>query len=355
VALSSHLSKSDPQAGRFSRLERDAKQHRTQTGYSYSHSLLAEESEVPEEKFEAWMAGDAVLRDDQADLMAVVSLLALWAGQPQPDPRKWPPRATRKRLYAIMRKLGGWLNNPKWSAPLITTIVGGLVVWAVSMSQTSDGSQPSSAESIPSVPFGYPVSRTNGDLSQCGTGWLFQRPIQEIKYTSLQGQDVATDEIWALHNGASDVNGGAYTIALQGYSATENVAIHDVRIKVLSRKPARAATAIYNSIGCGGALQVEDFTVQVDSPNPQLVAQNGATQFPYTISGTDIEYLVLDAATSPSDRDEYQFVYQIDWSQGSRQGTVTVMAPNGKPFTAAPVLPGSNTYYDGNGRWASGG
>jgi hypothetical protein len=62
--------------------------------------------------------------------------------------------------------------------------------------------------------------------------WLFPNSIQDIPYaSSLNSQDAATDEEWALRNGASDVNGGAYTITLLGTSAAENVVILGIRVK----------------------------------------------------------------------------------------------------------------------------
>jgi hypothetical protein len=344
-------------ASELSKLEREARRERARSDGKYSRSLLAEVSGVPEATFARWMAGDPVPGGDDGDLMAVVSILALWAGQPMPEPRAWLrlAAATRRRPDAsVWRRIGGLLKKPagRIAAAVGTVITGVATAVVIQLLTTSHNGQPPAAGTAPSVPFGYTVSRANGPVSEC-VGWLFPQPIQKIRYTSLQGsQNAAADEAWALRNGASDVNGGAYTITLQGNSAAENVAIRDVRIKVLSRNPARPGTVIYNGVGCGGGLTAEVFTVQVDSAGLQFVAQNGATKWPYTISGTDIEYLILDAQISKSDRDRYQFVYQIDWSQGSRQGTVTVVAPNGKPFTAVPVLPGSNEYYDADGHWA---
>lgn len=301
-----------------------------------------------------WLIGDAVPGDDDGDLMAVVSTLALWAKQPEPEPRRWLllAAATRKRQAAdTRRKLGGLLKKPAvWISGIITAViivVAGAVATAIVVPMITPGPAPQPA---PSVPFGYAAARTVGPASECA-GWLFPQPIQKIPYTDL-GQDADVDEKWALSNGAADVDGGAYTIALQGDSATDLVVIRAVYIKILSHKPAQAGTVIYNHLGCGGGLPTQLFTVQVDSPNPQFVAQNGAVQWPYTISTTP-EYLILDAQLSSSDKDEYQFVYQIEWSQGGRLNTVTVTAPNGKPFTAVPVLPGSSQYYGENGHWAS--
>jgi hypothetical protein len=363
VALGSHSSKGRPRddtlASELARLEGEAKRCRARAGDHYSHLLLAEASGVPEAKFAPWLTGDAVPGDDDGDLMAVISTLALWAGQPmKPEQRDWLPlaAATRKRRPARAgRKFGGFLTRTTaWIGTIVAGVIAGIVLIVVGPWFTPrSGIAPTSATGVSSVPFGHTVSRTNGRLGQCA-GWLFPQPIQKIPYTRLQGsQNVAADEKWALRNGGADVNGGAYTITLQGNSTTENVAIRDVRIKILSRKPTHAGTVIYNGLGCGGGLAEQVFTVQVDSPNPRFVAQNGATKWPYTISGTDIEYLIMDAGISPSNQDEYQFVYKIDWSQGSRQGTVTVSAPNGRPFTAAPLRPGSSTYHSDDGHWSS--
>lgn len=366
MAVGSHGPAGGPRdallASELAKLEVEARLHRAQAGGQYSRFLLAEVSGVPEATFVRWLSGDAVTGDDNGDLMAVVSTLALWAGQSEPERRRWLllAAATGKRQATGTKlKLSGLLRKPaNWISGIVTAViiaVAGAVATAIVMQMIapSPAPRPTSALGASSVPFGVTVSRTNGELSDCAS-WLFAQPIEKIPYRGLQGsQNAAADEAWALRNGAADVNGGAYTITLQGNSATDNVVIKDVRIEVLSRKAAQAGTAIYNASGCGGALTAQDFTVQVDSSDPVFVAQNRATRWPYTISSSDTEYLILDAQISPSDRDEYQFVYRIDWSQGSRQGTVTVPAPNGKPFTATPLLPGSMTYHSDNGHWSS--
>jgi len=362
VALGQHPSKGrlrgSTLTAELADLEGGARLRRARDENPYSRLLLSETSGVPEAKFAPWLAGEAASGDDDDDLMAVVSTLALWAGKPRPEQGHWlslAAAAREHRAAGALPKLRALLpRSAAWTASLVSALIVGIVAPIVVIEVTSGpGTQPTSGAGVPAVPFSYPVSRTNGSLGGCA-GWLFPQSIQKIPYTSLHGsQDAAADETWALRHGAADVDGGAYTIILQGDSATDNVVIMDVRIKILSRKPAQAGTVIYNQSGCGSALAVQDFTVQVDSPDPQFTAQNGAARWPYTISSTDEEDLILNASISPSDRDVYQFVYQIDWSQGSRQRTVTVTAPDGKPFTAAPLLPGSSGYYSGNGHWAS--
>jgi hypothetical protein len=205
----------------------------------------------------------------------------------------------------------------------------------------------------------YEISRTVDVEGGCEE-WLFPSRIEKIPYKSFSN---GGDEEWALDHGASDVDGGAYTVILENNSSTENVAIVGVRVKIISREPARAGTVIASGTGCSGTqtsaftvrlgvVTVNEFTVNLDSADPHLVPQGGAKLPPYFISGSNLEFLNLDAQISSS-RDEYQFVYQIEWAQGSRQGTTTILAPNGKPFTAAPAL-GSPVYHSGNGHWIRG-
>ena len=54
-----------------------------------------------------------------------------------------------------------------------------------------------------------------------------------------------------------------------------------------------------------------------------------------------------------TDKNEYLFVYEIDWSQGDRTETAEVYAPNGQPFAVTPDLINSPTYFIQNGRWKS--
>ena len=84
---------------------------------------------MPEAKFVPWLTGDAVPGDDDGDLMAVVRTLALWAGQPMPEPRDRLPLATATRTREAAdaeRKPGGLLTKSVGLiGGIITTVIGG--------------------------------------------------------------------------------------------------------------------------------------------------------------------------------------------------------------------------------------
>lgn len=360
---------SDTLASQLLRLENLARLARIQAGQQYSRAMLTTASGVPEVKFIAWLTGaevPAAPGADEGDLMTVVRVLALWAGQPQPQPEYWRAlsAADRKRAAPADEGRMRWLRVPGgWIAGIVAAVIAGVltpvlltVVMPASSSGTpaAGGGRSPNATGTPKVPFGYTVSRTDGPANAC-MGWYFPRPIQKIPINGYVNASSAEDEeMWALRNGGSDINGGTYTITLQGNTATRNVAIKDIRVKVISKEPAQPGTVVSGE-GCGGGLTVERFNVYVDEASPKFTPQSGATMWPYTISGTDIEYLLLDALLKGNSSPiQYKFVYQIDWAQGSRQGTVTVTAPNGKPFTAYKALPGTSTYFADNGHWIAG-
>ena len=202
------------------------------------------------------------------------------------------------------------------------------------------------------VPLSWVVTRSGNSDNECES-WLFPGPVSKIPVRNFQGaRDPAADERWALRNGAADINGGAYTVALQG-STVEDVVIRDVRVKILWRSHVRRGTEIDSGGGCGGGLTPQDFAVSLDSPQVPLIPRNNATKWPYVISSRLApEYLVLDASLgSMAGGDEYHFVYEVDWSQGSRSGTATAYSPDGRPFTAVPAIPGAPEYHSLNGKW----
>jgi hypothetical protein len=134
------------------------------------------------------------------------------------------------------------------------------------------------------------------------------------------------------------------------------VILRDIRIKMLSRTPALKGQTVGGG-ECGGGLALREYRADLSAPNPHLVLKNpfGAdsdTPQLYKVSTSDPEVFLLSAflGTSPAPY-YYTYVYQIDWSQGSSEGTVDIMAPNGKPFGATQPDTGPKHVAVG-GKWA---
>ena len=197
-------------------------------------------------------------------------------------------------------------------------------------------------------PFTATISRSPNELNLCTT-WVFKKPIAQIPVREFGGVNSApADEIWAMRTGGVDVDQAAYTLTLQGSNSSDNVAIQDVRVRVLSRKPAARGTFISSGAGCGGVITVRYFEARLDVPAPQLFPASGTASWPYSISGKSIEEICLEA--SVSGKYEYSYVYDVDWAQGDRSGTVEVRAPGGRPFVLTPSR-GARSYFNNNGKW----
>ena len=339
-------------AAELRKLELRAREQRTADGQAYNRALLADESGVSEKTLTAWFNGDRTPRDDD-QLMRIVSLLNLWAGASVlTDQRDWAElrRAARKRARsddAATSSDRHWLRRPVvWVGGIIASAAATVIAgWLTSTGQHLL----TSTNKIARPPFEWTVSRSANELNFCAE-WVFQKPISEIPVRNFGGgiAKAAANESWAVHGGGTDVDSAAYTITLQGVTP-DNVAIQDVRVKVLSRIPARHGTFVASKPGCGGVITVRHFEVKLKGLDPQIVPAAGTASWPYTISGKDIEELCLNA--SASGKYEYSFVYQIDWAQGGKTGTVEVRAPGGRPFTLTP-LDHSRAYFVNNGKWA---
>lgn len=202
------------------------------------------------------------------------------------------------------------------------------------------------------VPFSWVVTPQDDPGNGC-LAWLFHEPVSKIPPLGGRGDPLA-EQRWALRNGAVDIGGRAYTVALQG-TTRQNAIIQDVRVKIVARQRLRRGTQVGVGEGCGGGLAAQEFRVNVDRPDPKLVPVNGAVTWPYVLSARKLpEYLVLHAGLKDrTGAREYHFVYQIDWLQGSRHGTVTVPAPDGRLFALAPSTARAPVYGSRGGRWAS--
>lgn len=140
-------------ASELLKLEGGARRSRARAGEQYSRSLLAGASGVAEAKFVGWLTGTAVADIDDGELTAVVSELALWAGQPMPDVHYWRSlaTATRKRPAGVWRRIKGLLRKPSaWLAGIAASVITAFAVAHLTSSpgpQTVPGSPPPPAGS----------------------------------------------------------------------------------------------------------------------------------------------------------------------------------------------------------------
>ncbi|WP_203685478.1 helix-turn-helix transcriptional regulator [Streptomyces sp. SID14515] len=171
-------------------------------------------------------------------------------------------------------------------------------------------------------------------------------PPQEADAASWAGA------LGAVHSGETGVR-----ITLQGRDERA-VVLEALRIRVVERRtPAKGQVYRMNS-GCGGSLTPRMFDVDLDAPRPvaRSVAGNDsgepieALSFPYSVSVTDPEVLLITGRAVGCDCDWYA---ELTWSGGGRSGTVRI-DDGGRPFRTSgargkPVL----DYDTSTGRWVS--
>ncbi|MFI7285774.1 helix-turn-helix domain-containing protein [Streptomyces anulatus] len=167
----------------------------------------------------------------------------------------------------------------------------------------------------------------------------------------------ADAESWAGALGAVHAGEAGVRITLQGRDERA-VVLETLRIRVVERRSPAEGRVYRMSSGCGGALTPRMFDVDLDVPRPvaRSVAGNdsgdpiGAVAFPYSVSVTDPEVLLITGRTVGCDCDWFA---ELTWSGGGRSGTVRV-DDGGRPFRTSgvrglPVL----DYDTGTGRWVS--
>ncbi|MFH9685415.1 helix-turn-helix domain-containing protein [Streptomyces sp. NPDC017413] len=162
---------------------------------------------------------------------------------------------------------------------------------------------------------------------------------------------------WAGALGAVHAGEAGVRITLQGMDERA-VVLLSLRIRVVERRSPAEGRVYRMSSGCGGALTPRMFDVDLDAPGPvaRPVAGNDsgvpieAVAFPYSVSVTDPEVLLVTGRTVGCDCDWFA---ELTWSSGGRSGTVRV-DDGGRPFRTSAVRGRPVLDYDtGTGRWVS--
>ncbi|NWF25464.1 helix-turn-helix domain-containing protein [Streptomyces sp. PKU-EA00015] len=154
----------------------------------------------------------------------------------------------------------------------------------------------------------------------------------------------------AVHGGETQVR-----ITVRGRGA-EAVVLESLHVRVVERRAPPEQGAFRTSSGCGGALTPRLFDVDLDASRPVARPVPGndsgepipAVSFPYTVSSSDPESLLVSGRTAGCDCDWY---LELRWSSGERGGTVRI-DDGGRPFRTSGVRGRPVHDYDyGQGRW----
>ncbi|MET7687508.1 helix-turn-helix transcriptional regulator [Streptomyces sp. NPDC005483] len=181
----------------------------------------------------------------------------------------------------------------------------------------------------------------------CGHDYVIDKPPSEVPPPPLV-QDAG---IWAATQGAIHGRQTKVQISVQGRSSTA-VVLEALRVRITGRGSPAPGTAYAMDQGCGGGITPRGFDVNLDIDRPVAHAVAGndtgqtvpAVQFPYRVSASDPEVLLVTATTETYDCNWY---LELDWSSQGRTGTVRI-DDHGRPFRTTSIKGLTRLWYGTN-------
>jgi helix-turn-helix protein len=181
----------------------------------------------------------------------------------------------------------------------------------------------------------------------CGHDYVIDKPPSQVPPPPLV-QDAG---IWAATQGAIHGRETKVQISVQGRSSTA-VVLEALRVRIAGRSSPAPGTDYAMDQGCGGGITPRGFDVNLDIDRPVAHAVAGndtgqtvpAVQFPYRVSATDPEVLLVNATTQTYDCTWY---LELDWSSQGRTGTVRI-DDHGRPFRTTSTKGLTRLWYGTN-------
>lgn len=284
--------------------------------------------------------------------LAVAGLAAIY----QDDILRHVGRLGRK-LEAHRRASAGTLG-------VLLVLSVGLVIVGASIGSPASSKTAASAPAVgsASVPPSTPAKKITWTMSYYMDGCSsFVLPEQLSELGPAPGNEQLAD--WARAHGAAtaepfgDDTGGTERImlTLRGTSARP-VTITELTFEAVDRKPARNGPVVSNR--CGDGTTARYAKIDLDR-KPPAITESSATKaevggaraepikFPYVVSDTDPETLLLIAST----HNLVSWRAHLAWSDGETSG-VAVIDDHGKPFvTSDPSASTGISTPDGHGGW----
>ncbi|MFC7263003.1 helix-turn-helix domain-containing protein [Streptomyces lutosisoli] len=152
---------------------------------------------------------------------------------------------------------------------------------------------------------------------------------------------------WAAAYGAVSSREQRIALTVQG-TGKETVVLEALHVRVLTKGAPLAWNDYSMGVGCGGGVGTKSFDIGLDNGSPTVTVKNGQRDFPYKVSESDPEVFYVNAHTEAHD---VRWDLTLDWSSGSRRGTVHI-DDNGTPFrTSADADRPGYDYPLGGGEW----
>ncbi|MGW0813214.1 helix-turn-helix domain-containing protein [Streptomyces viridiviolaceus] len=160
--------------------------------------------------------------------------------------------------------------------------------------------------------------------SPCDQNFLVDRSPRNVPPPPTTMRDAVG---WAAALGAVSADRQMVALTVQG-TGPETVVLQALHVRVVGSGAPLTWNEYAVGVGCGGEVATKSFDVSLDLGNPLATPVNGQRNFPYKVSESDPEVFYVNAHTSGQD---VRWYLELDWSSGSRHGTVRI-DDNGRPF-----------------------
>ncbi|MGW6915371.1 helix-turn-helix domain-containing protein [Kitasatospora sp. NPDC054939] len=152
---------------------------------------------------------------------------------------------------------------------------------------------------------------------------------------------------WAAAYGAVSSHEQRLALTVQGTGA-ETVVLEALHVRITAKGAPLAWNDYSMGVGCGGEVDTKSFDIDLDRGSPVITGKGGQRDFPYKVSKSDPEVFYVTARTRAHD---VRWDLTLDWSSGSRRGTIRI-DNGGVPFrTSANVNRPGYDYPLGTSEW----
>jgi hypothetical protein len=180
----------------------------------------------------------------------------------------------------------------------------------------------------------------------CGSDVVVPQPVSTMRTILRNAPEIAGASWpdWPPTRAGVGASPGLVRLDVQGANAAA-VTIHDIRVRVVTRRPATTGTLVSRVCGDAGAYRMLDVDLDRDPPAARSVVSDGVSledvraggepdwsvapiKFPYRVSLSEPESFVIYGNTASSD---VSWVIDLDWASGRERGTATI-DDGGTPF-----------------------
>lgn len=178
---------------------------------------------------------------------------------------------------------------------------------------------------------------------QCSQHYLVNQKAEQVPPPPNEPE--ARGWVTALGGVAAGQQMLALTVQGTGKATVVLEALH---VRVVTKNAPLAWNDFQMGFGCGGGVDTKSFVVDLDAGSPTVETKAGQRDFPYKVSESDPEVFYIFANSKAHDVSWY---LELDWSSGTKKGTVRV-DDNGNPFrTSGNVGRPAYAYPLGDSEW----